>query len=205
MIRINLLKPEKKEIKEEPGLPPPEYKEKKKLPVGNLVIILLILFIGILFFFQRSAINREKNLLEKAQQEKNKLQFVLTKLEKLENQKDILEKKINLIQKLRSRQDNAVIIMDILSKKIPEWVWLTETNFQPFRVEIKGKALSNNLIADYITNLEENSYFKNVNLISSTQRRVQNNKYVEFSLTADFVPPSNSLSSTNSQKNKEKP
>lgn len=190
MIRVNLLKPEKKEIKEEPGLPPPEYKEKKKPPIGILFILFLIILIGILFFLQRRAINKEQTLLEKAQKEKQELQYVLVKLEKLEKQKSMLEKKINLIQRLKSRQDSAVIIMDMLSQNIPEWVWLTETNYKPQSLQIKGKALSNNLIADYISNLDGSPYFENVNLISSTQRQTRNNQYLEFSLTANYVAPS---------------
>lgn len=190
MIRINLLKPEKKEIREEPGAPPPEYKEKKKPPIGTLFILLLVILIGGLFFFQQRAINKEQNLLEKAQKKKKELQYVLVKLEKLEKQKNMLEKKINLIQQLKSRQDNAVIIMDMLSKNIPEWVWLTETNYKPQNIQIKGNALSNNLIADYIHNLDESPYFDNVNLLSSTQRKTQNNQYLEFSLTANYSPPS---------------
>jgi len=54
---------------------------------------------------------------------------------------------------------------------------------------IKGKSLSNNLIADFISNLEENQYFKNVDLISSTLRETKNNKYLEFSMNARFVLP----------------
>ena len=34
-------------------------------------------------------------------------------------------------------------------------------------IQIKGNALSNNLIADYIYNLESSPHFANVNLISS--------------------------------------
>lgn len=79
--------------------------------------------------------------------------------------------------------------MDELSKNLPDWVWLTEVDFKDYNLLIKGKSLSNNLIADYISNLEESQYFNNVDLISSTLREIRNNKYLEFSMNASFVFP----------------
>jgi type IV pilus assembly protein PilN len=190
MIRINLLKPERKEIGETPVAPVPEFKEKKQQPFAALIVLLALVVIVALFFYQRNALTKENNLLREAQAEKKSLQDVVVKLEELEKQKSLFERKIRVITQLQSRQENAVIIMDELSKHLPDWIWLTELSFSAQQIAVKGRAVSNNLIADYIFNLEESPYFRNVNLISSTQRRVRNNQYLEFSLTATFVGPS---------------
>ena len=116
MIRINLLKPEKKEIREEPLGIAPEIKEKKKTPVASLLILLAIGAVAVLYFLQDKAIKTETELLNAAQAEKQKLQYVLSALEKLEAQKSTLERKINLINLLKSRQEIAVRTMDELSK-----------------------------------------------------------------------------------------
>lgn len=189
MIRINLLKPEKKELKETPAIPAPKAKEEKKIPVFSLILLLLAIAVVALFLLQKRTVNREKNLLREAQEEKKQLQDVLVKLEKLEGQKKLFEKKIDLINQLKSFQEAAMKIMDELSVNIPDWVWLTETTYSNQTIKINGKALSNNLIADYIYNLENSPYFNNVNLISSTQRRISNNQILEFSLTAQYVLP----------------
>lgn len=189
MIRINLLKPEKKDIEEVPAISPSEKKKERKIPPSGLLFPLLVVIIFLLFFIQKGAMNKEKNLLSQAQEEKKQLQDVLVKLEKLEEQKSLFEKKINLINQLKSHQEVAVKIMDELSKNIPDWVWLTETNYDDQTVEIKGNALSNNLIADYIFNLENSRYFNNVNLISSFQKATRNSQYLEFSLTAQYFLP----------------
>jgi len=189
MIRINLLKPGKKELKETLTIPTEEVKEKKKLELSKFIIIPFVILIVALFFIQRSSINKEKNLLRNAQEEKRKLQHVFSKLQKLEQQKALYEKKINLINQLKSQQETSVIIMDELSKHLPEWVWLTQASFDKQRVQIKGNALSNNLIADYIANLENSDYFINVNLISSTQKKIKNDRIQEFSLTARYILP----------------
>ncbi|MFP4082361.1 MAG: PilN domain-containing protein [Candidatus Aminicenantes bacterium] len=189
MIRINLSKPEKKTPEEHSAVVPPEEKEAKKLPSQAVIFILLLVVIGTLFFLQSRSIRKEKNLLTNAQEEKSQLQYVLVKLEKLEEQKRLFQRKINLIRQLKSFQEVAVRIMDELSRTLPEWVWLTETTYRGQNVEIEGKALSNNLIADYIFNLENSPYFNNVNLLSSSQRKVRNNQFLEFSLTAQYVLP----------------
>jgi len=188
MIRINLLQPEKKEIREGAITPPTELKEKKRIPMYSIIILIAIIVIGGLYFNQKKTFNREQELLKNAQEERNKLKDVLVKLEQLENQKNLYEQKINLITQLKSRQEIAVRIMDELSKHIPDWVWLTEVSYKNQLINIKGKALSNNLIADYIFNLEEKSpYFHSVNLIGSTQKSTKKNRYHEFSLTAGYT------------------
>lgn len=84
-------------------------------------------------------------------------------------------------------------MMDEISKKLPDWVWLTEISSQGQQVQIRGNALSNNLIADYIYNLESSPHFANVNLISSTQKSGGSAQYLEFSLTLNYVLPEGAL------------
>ncbi|MBN2205968.1 MAG: PilN domain-containing protein [Candidatus Aminicenantes bacterium] len=186
MIRINLLKPEKKEWKETaPGLPVQEAtKEKAKTPSGNLIILLAVVGIAALFYLQKRSLDREEALLNQAKQEKNKLQYVIAKLAEIETQKATLEKKIDLITQLQAQQEVVVRIMDEVSKALPEWVWLTETAFDKGVVTLKGKALSNNLIGDYMIALENSPYLARVDIKSSTQKTVKNSQFHEFLLTA---------------------
>ena len=190
MIRINLLKPEKKEIRDEPSGLAPEIKEKKGTPIASLLILLAIGAVAVLYFMQDKAIKTEKDRLSAAQEEKKQLQYVLAALERLENQKSTLERKINLINHLKARQEIAVRTMDELSKNIPGWVWLTETTYDALEITIKGRALSNNLIADYVYNLENSPHLSNVKIESINQRSQQSSSpYLEFSLTATYDLP----------------
>jgi type IV pilus assembly protein PilN len=192
MIRINLLKPERKEVRELPTAAAGEFKAKKRFPYGLLILLVGIIAIVALYFYQKNEISKEQALLDAAIQEKKSLQYVEAKLQELEEQRNNLKRKIDLINNLKSQQANAVIIMDELSKKIPDWVWLTDASFSANRINFRGRAISNNLLADYIYNIKQSPYFDNVNLISSTLRQSGNNPYFEFSLTVDFIPPSNS-------------
>jgi Tfp pilus assembly protein PilN len=191
MIRINLLKTEKKEeIKETAVVSTTGKKPRIKLTFNyNLLLLLLVVIIAALFINLRSQLKNENALLESAKQEKVKLKDVAATLTRLEQQKKLYERKINLIKQLESKQGSAVNVMDEMSRSLPEWVWLTEANFKNRIVRLTGKAINNNLIADYISNLENSPHFNAVNLVSSTLKNVRNNRFFEFTLTARYVIP----------------
>ncbi len=187
MIRINLLKPETKDIREPvvtPGIT--EEGEKKAPNLGNLVFLALVIGLGAFYFFQQKAFKRETALLATARQEKAQLQYVEAKLEEQRLARESLDRKINLIESLNAQRDIAPRLMDELSRRLPEWVWLNEVVYDSKGIQIKGRALSNNLIADYISSLEASPQVMNVNLVSSTQRTVQGDQYLEFSLRAAY-------------------
>lgn len=198
MIRINLLKAEAK---------PPVIevaKKEKKAVSPSLIIGLVIIAAAAVGFYLTTAISKEKNLLDASREEKNKLGDIESKLDKVNAQKNIVMKKISLIQNLKSFQEVAVKIMDELSKNIPEWVWLTEVTYDKKIVRIKGRAASNKLVADYISNLEASPNFENVELVSSIQQTIANERFQEFSLNTTYVPPAPANPPPNKEAEKEK-
>jgi len=185
MIRINLLKPETKDIREQVVAPgTPELTERKAPNLGNLVFLLLVIGLGAFYFLQQKAFDKENSLLAAARQEKAKLATVEARLEEQKRIRESLDRKITLIESLNAQRDLTPRLMDEFSRRLPEWVWLTEVVYDVKGIQIKGKALSNNLIADYIASLESSPQIMNVNLVSSTQRTAQRDEFLEFSLRA---------------------
>lgn len=198
MIRINLLKSEQKKVlkateAQETSFQTQEFVEKEaKKPFEfnyNLIFLLVIIAIAALFYTQRKSIDKEKILFQAAQNEKSQLQNVVKTLDQLEQQIALLEKKITLITQLKSRQGAAVWILDALSRNIPEWVWLIEASYKGTSISIKGKAINNSLIADFLSNLENSPIFENVELKNSIQKKSGSNLYYDFSLTTRYVKP----------------
>jgi Tfp pilus assembly protein PilN len=190
MIRINLLKPEAKEVREPvPTGLPGVAKEKKKASIGTIIFLLLLVSLAGYYFYQHWEMQKEKQLIAQAQQEKNQLQYVVAKLDEVKMQKANLEMKISLITQLKNNQDIAVKIMDEINRRIPDFVWLKEASFDGQTLKIKGEAISNNLIADFITNLQRSETFGQVNLIDSTQRSQGNVVYLEFNMTVPVIKP----------------
>jgi Tfp pilus assembly protein PilN len=185
MIRINLLKPETKDIRETVAVPGiSEEGSKKGKSFGNLVFLFLVIGLGLFYFFQKKAFDRENALLVEARQEKSQLQYVETKLEEQRKARESLDRKITLIESLNAQRDLAPRLMDELGRRLPDWVWLSEVTYDDKGIQIKGRALSNNLIADYIASLEASPQVMNVNLVSSTQRAGQGDQFLEFALRA---------------------
>jgi Tfp pilus assembly protein PilN len=184
MIRINLLKPETKD--KEPVVAPgaPEEGPKKGPNLGSLIFLILVIGLGAMYFFQQKAFTRENALLATARAEKLKLQDVEKQLEAQRTARELLDKKISLIETLNAQRDMAPRLMDELSRRLPDWVWLSEIVFDEKGIQIKGRALSNNLIADYISSLESSAQIQSVNLVSSTQKTTQGDQYLDFSLRA---------------------
>jgi type IV pilus assembly protein PilN len=197
MIRINLLKPDTEEITKEP-IPAPRAVEdttKKGPSFGNLIFLALVIGLGAFYFFQQKAFRRENALLATARQEKAQLAYVEEALKKQQAARESLNRKITLIESLNAQRDMAPRLMDELSRRLPDWVWLNEVTYDAKGLQIKGRALSNNLIADYISGLESSPQVMNVNLVSSTQKATKGDQYLEFTLKAvlekkpEPVPP----------------
>jgi type IV pilus assembly protein PilN len=189
MIRINLIKTETKDVEPKPAggtgleaVPP-----KKKAAKSNLLIFLVIILVGALALLQKRAIDTERARLTAAEDEKRQLQPVLTKLDEVEQQKSFLERKITLINDLKGRQGQVVKFMEGLSSALPEWVWLTEATFNRQTMQVKGRALTNILISDYMRNLEQSGIFESIALLGSNQRTQGATVYLEFTLAANFV------------------
>jgi len=196
MIRINLLKPESKDLKEPISAPGTAEETPKKGPnLGNLIFLALVIGLGAFYFFQQKAFRRENALLATARQEKAQLAYVEAALQKQQAARENLDRKITLIESLNAQRDMAPRLMDELSRRLPDWVWLNEIVFDAKGLQIKGRALSNNLVADYIAGLESSPQIMNVNLVSSTQKTAQGDQYLDFTLRAvlekkpEPVPP----------------
>jgi Tfp pilus assembly protein PilN len=191
MIKINLLRPEKKEVAAGGGTTVSFADEAKpsKLSIPALVgaIALTVGFIGLMYFLQSGELATERKLLDERTLRKAELEKVLLELEQIEATKKELDSKIKIISDLKLKQKDAVLMMDKMSRSLPEWVWLTDLTFKNGAVAISGKALSNNLIADLINNLQNSSMFTNVQLNSTSRKKEAGIDIFEFRVICTFV------------------
>jgi len=190
MIRINLFKPERKDVPfptlAEMPTKEPTVEGPRKSSTPSLILLLTVVAVAAVTLTMQRSLAREQRLLRLAEEDKRKLINVLTKLEQLEFQKSVVEKKIGLINLLKAQREIAVRTMDEMSKGLPEWVWLNEVSYENQLLRIKGRAISNTLIAEYIANLEKSDILGQVNLIEITQRTQRNEQFLEFILTAAY-------------------
>jgi type IV pilus assembly protein PilN len=190
MIKINLLKPEKKEVAAggtTVSVLDESRQSKMSMPALIGAIAITVGTIGLLYFLQSSNLSSEKRLLDERTLRKAELEKILQKLAELETTKMELDRKIKIINDLKFKQKDAVLMMDKLSRCLPDWVWLTDLNFKGGALSLSGKALSNNLIADLINNLQTSNSFINVKLKSSSRNKESGIDIFIFKVECVFV------------------
>lgn len=167
MIKINLLRAEKKELKPLITVKP---EKKEKIHTSFFVLLLILTAVLILFFHLTLTrkIESERRILEELEIKKKELAGVIADIEKYNAQKKAFEEKIKVIETLKEKQKVPVRLLDEVSKKIPDGLWLKRLSFLEDKVSISGRAFSNNIIADFISELESTGLFKDVTLKDST-------------------------------------
>jgi Tfp pilus assembly protein PilN len=192
MIKINLLRPEKKEVAAGGGtaISFSEESSPSKLSIPALVgaIALTVIGIGLMYFLQSGELARERRILDERTLRKAELEKVLKELALIEATKRELDSKIKIISDLKLKQKDAVLMMDKMSRSLPEWVWLTDLTITNGAVALSGKALSNNLIARPVNNLQNSSFFANVQISSSSRKKEAGIDIFEFRINCSFVP-----------------
>jgi Tfp pilus assembly protein PilN len=192
MIKINLLKPEKKEVAAGGttiSAIDDSRESKTNIPALIGAMAITVCAIGLLYVIQTNTLNTEKKQLEERTLRKAELEKVLQRLAELEASKLELDKKIKIINDLKFKQKDAVFMMDKLSRSLPDWVWLTALNFNNGSLSLGGKALSNNLIADLINNLQTSNFFTNVKLKSSSRNKEAGIDIFVFLVECVFLRP----------------
>jgi type IV pilus assembly protein PilN len=96
--------------------------------------------------------------------ERDELKPFIDKVEELEKKRDRLRHKIAVINKLKENQRGPVRIMDEVSRSLPDLVWLTQLNLKGTRLELRGVAMDENAVANYISNLDGSPFFQEPSL-----------------------------------------
>ncbi|HYA49149.1 MAG TPA: type 4a pilus biogenesis protein PilO [Burkholderiales bacterium] len=91
-----------------------------------------------------------------------------------------LERKIEFMSGITGRRDLAARALEDVNAALPSGVWLTEAVYDSEAIRLKGRAASNNLLADYVSNLGAIPSLNGVELQSSVQRPARNREYEEF-------------------------
>jgi type IV pilus assembly protein PilN len=181
MIRINLL--------------PVRTSKKRETAQRQLVYALLgLLVVGGGCLFLHFQITGEVDAMTAQNAELDaeikRLKQVIGQVEEFEKKKEALQKKLDIIRTLKARKTGPVHMLDEIASNIPEKCWLTSLSELNKKVTLTGVAINNEVIADFISKLEESGYFDDVYLVSTQQQEEKGGvKLKEFSVTARMTTP----------------
>jgi len=193
MIKVNLLSPERKEsaASEGPvGLSKSETSSASlNVPAIVSAVVLVLGAVAAIWWLQSQKIDRLQSDVARLKTEMTRYTETLKTIDELENTRNQLKMKIEVINELKGRQQEVVKMMDKMSEALPDWAWITELTFNSGAVTIAGKALTNNLVADFISRLKDSNYFPNVEYKGSQLKVMQGIELYEFRLSCTYKEP----------------
>ncbi len=174
MIRINLL---------------PVRAIKKKETAKQQVVILVfsvcaLLAIGIaVFTVLQTKIVMAKNEIANSEKELQQLKAKIGEIENIKKLQDEVKKKLDVLNQLRKDKAGPANRLAKLSEALPDKVWLTRYNENGSNVSLAGIAYTEDLIAEFMRNLQATEYFANVELLVSQQTEINGVKAKQFELS----------------------
>jgi type IV pilus assembly protein PilN len=116
-----------------------------------------------------------------------RLKVIVGEVDKAEKLKGDLETKLKAIQDKKKTKTGPVHMLSEIADATPDRLRLTQLTETDGVLELTGTALSNDVISQFLQNLEQSQYFENVYLKQITQVDAEDIKLKDFSLTAKVV------------------
>lgn len=181
MIRINLL-------------PYREKQEKAKvlqyLVLSTAVLGLSVILAAAFWIKQGYRMATLEGQVTATRKELEGLKEIAKQTQDYEKKLKLLQKKVDLISKLKASQQGPVHILDEISLKLSEDLWLTALGDQDGLTTLQGYSLSHEGIASFMKSLEGSKYFSNVELLQSRQESDPSSgeKVLNFTITLRSNP-----------------
>lgn len=158
MIRINLLPV--REARRKAGV-----RQQGLLLVGAAAVGLvgaLVLHLSV-----EARISSTRDHIAHAEAEFARLQETLAQIEDFRNRKEEIQRKLTVIAELEKSRTGPVRILDEIATRIPDRLWLTHLTMRNGVVEMRGYGLDNEIIAAFMTSLEESEFVTGVKLVET--------------------------------------
>jgi type IV pilus assembly protein PilN len=174
MIRINLL-PVRDKAK----------RETKRQMWVVLGLSVALVGVGILFFHLSltSRIAQVDGQIATYNEEIKRLKVDTRDVNKFKAEKEDLQRRLDIIQTLQRAKTGPVRVLDEISMNLPGKLWLISLKEKEGKMEVKGIAMDNPTIAQFMTSLEKTGVISNVELVISQQLERRDLKLKEFTLT----------------------
>jgi type IV pilus assembly protein PilN len=138
---------------------------------GGLAVLGVLAAVG-WYFWLGAKIDRKQNEINVAQREVNELQQVIAEVQQYEEKLRELNRKVEVITTLKDNQRGPVVIMDEVSRALPELMWLTGMDVTATSINFRGTAFNMSAVANFIDNLDRVEAFREPVLQDTTRSRV---------------------------------
>jgi type IV pilus assembly protein PilN len=94
----------------------------------------------------------------------SEFQVQLKQVEDFKKKASEIEKKLDVIHRLELSRNGPVRLLDELALRTPQKLWIKSLQAEGNRIQLKGMSLDTELIADFLNQLNESKYLKDVEL-----------------------------------------
>ncbi len=184
MIKVNLL-------------PFRAARKKENIRQQVSIFLLSVIFVSFSMYYYNAnlsdKINAHNVKIKNIKNELAKYNKITKEVDDIKNRLDILNKKTGVIKNLELNRKEPVRLLNTMTLTvIPKRMWFTNLEAKEEVVTIKGFALDNKTVADFMTRIEESKLFDSVNLMSVKQQNY--NKTINlkgFVISCNKIPPDN--------------
>ena len=162
MIRINLL-------------PFRAARQKENVQRQIMAFILGLIFVTVVLYMVGGVwtkkIDRLNTQIAKINKELTRQTAAAKEVDRIKKDLDALEKKTQVINNLKKSRREPIQMLEAMTGLVVEKrMWFTNFSDSSKTVKIKGVALDNKTVADFMTRLENSGFFSNVNLDNTKQQ-----------------------------------
>ncbi len=131
-------------------------------------------------------ISHERSLINTREKELKALEATMNEVKKYQAEQQEIEQKLAIIDQIEAARLGPVKIMDELASRIPQRVWLTKMVEKNGTLEIEGRSIDAEVVADFVVVLEDSPMISGVDLQETHLEEVDGLKLSAFKLTAQY-------------------
>jgi len=149
MIRINLLGVDRTKVRKAPAF---DISQQLTL-LCSLILVAAALGIGWWYWTLNQQATRVEAEIAAAQSEQARLASLLVEVTQFEAQRAQLQQRVRLIEELRAGQSVPVQLLDLVSRSIPDGLWLTALDQTGDALTIQGRSMALPAVSRLVGNL----------------------------------------------------
>lgn len=172
-------------------------KAKKQFSLMIFLLLLVLGLIGAAGFIQAQKISALQGELAALKKEKDSYSPTLKKIEKLKKDRLELDRKTGIIKQLKTDSSLTVRILDEVANRVDnQRMWLSSLQQKNTSLTLKGIALDNQTIAQFMDNLKASPFVRDVSLVNSSLKIVSGKSLKSFSLNCAVASPTSETDET---------
>jgi type IV pilus assembly protein PilN len=173
MIRINLLPV--KELRA-------EVTRRREIIIGSVVLGLAVVLLIASYSYQSYNLRQLEKEFAELRAELVALNLKVSQVGDLQNRVKEFNGKHKVIVDLNKKKIGPVGVMESLAAATPPRLWLTEFKEVGGKLMMNGFAADNQTVADFLKALARTDYFRDVELVETTQATPDRGQYKRFSI-----------------------